>query len=89
MRDAIGLVLILVLIFVCAGPAEVSWSIPINCSYVPEGDTAKSVLLRLYQDVMFAPHPPLSEPQWLFEGERGRGSSSADTVSCMITYGFL
>ena len=28
------------------GPAEVSASIPINCSYVPEGDTAKSVMSR-------------------------------------------
>ena len=42
------------------GPAEVSSSIPINCSYVPEGDTAKSVLLRFYLYVM---SPPLSGPQ--------------------------
>lgn len=37
------------------GPAEVSSSIPISCSYVPEGDTAKPVLLRFYLYVMFPP----------------------------------
>ena len=35
------------------GPAEVSSSIPINCSYVPEGNTAKPVLSRFYLYVMF------------------------------------
>jgi len=39
-----------------SGPAEVSSSIPISCSYVPEGDAAKSVKSRFYLGFIL-PHP--------------------------------
>lgn len=45
------------------GPAELSSSIPISCSYVPEGDTAKSVMSPFYLYVtFFSLHPPPPRP---------------------------
>ena len=39
------------------GPAEVSSSIRISCSYLPQGDTAKSVMSRLLS-LQLPPTPP-------------------------------